>query len=282
MNKIVSINDLSIAFNTKKVLMHMSFDVYEGEIFGFLGPSGAGKTTTIKALTKQLRVRPNSIELFGKPLEDHNASVYDRLGIMTDSNDVYDALSVYDNLKFFANLKHVDLDQVDQLLKEIGLYEDRKTLAKKLSRGMRQRLILATALIHKPALLFLDEPTAALDPKTTADIHNLFQRINQNGTTIFLTTHSMEEADKLCDRIAFLDNGTIVEMGSSEALKLKYAENEVIVHYNDGTQKRVTKDQQGLQELANETKIINTIHSIEPNLETIFLAVTGRNNYDNA
>ena len=280
MKTIISIQNLSINFDDKPALNDVSFDVYDGEIFGFLGPSGAGKTTTIKAMTHQLKVPKGTIHIFDKPIEASQRATYHNLGIMTDSNDVYDNLSVYDNLLFFARIKGVDDREVEPLLQRVGLASDKKKLAKKLSKGMRQRLILATALINHPKLLFLDEPTAALDPKTTAEIHALLRSINQNGTTIFLTTHSMSEADKLCDRIAFLDGGHVVEMGEKQALKLKYAKNEVEVTYADGSQCVVTKDVAGLQHLLENANPIKTIHSNEPSLETIFLTVTGRDNYE--
>lgn len=282
MKEILTLDRVSVSYNNTPALKDISFSIYEGEIFGFLGPSGAGKTSTIKTLTKQLIPSHGEITLFGHDLKTLNTSVYENIGIMSDTNDIYDNLSVYENLKFFAEIKGVDVSEVDRLLEKIGLLEDKKKLAKKLSRGMRQRLILATAIIHKPKLLFLDEPTAALDPKTTADIHDLFRSLNREGTTIFLTTHSMDEADKLCHRIAFIDQGEIVEMGSKEALKMKYALNEINVRYENKGVVTYTKSSESLVEIseASKTDTVLTIHSNEPTLETIFLTVTGRENYE--
>lgn len=282
MKSCIKIENLSVSFKNQKAVTNLTFHVAEGEIFGFLGPSGAGKTTTIKALTKQLKIDQGRIELFGKPLSDHHSSVYDQIGIMSDSNDVYENLSVYDNLKFFASIKGMDEDVVNPLLQKIGLYEARKKPVKKLSKGMRQRLLLATAIVHKPKLLFLDEPTASLDPKTTLDIHELFYTLNKEGTTIFLTTHSMDEAEKLCDRVAFLDQGYIVEMGSCDALKLKYAQEKITVEFScDGTEvfDKSTDGLQAILKKAQQDPIVR-IHSNEPTLETIFLTVTGRDNYE--
>ncbi|QIK57057.1 ABC transporter ATP-binding protein [Erysipelothrix sp. HDW6A] len=282
MKSCLKLKDVSVMYKDVPALNNISFDVKEGEIFGFLGPSGAGKTTTIKALTKQLKTNSGTIELFGKSLNEYKDSVYDKLGIMSDSNDIYENLSVYDNLKFFAEIKGIDECLVNPLLEKVNLFRDRKKIAKNLSRGMRQRLILATAIIHQPKLLFLDEPTAALDPKTTADIHELFMSLNKSGTTIFLTTHSMEEAEKLCGRIAFLDQGSIVEMGSQESLKLKYAHDEIVVQFEDYSRESFSKDHQGLLLIANKSiqKKVMRIHSNEPSLEMIFLTVTGRDNYE--
>lgn len=282
MTTCLKMRDVSLKFKETKALDHLNFEVSEGEIFGFLGPSGAGKTTTMKALTKQLNIDTGEITLFGKDIKQCDEETYNHIGIISDSNDVYDAMSVYDNLALFAELRGVDKSEVDILLKSMGLYDDRKKLAKKLSRGMRQRLILATAIIHKPKLLFLDEPTASLDPKTTSDIHELFLELNKNGTTIFLTTHSMMEADKLCHRIAFLDQGSIVELGTSEELKLKYAHDEFVVRYKNKGIVKYPKTQEALatiqQEMNNDTLL--TLHSSEPSLEEIFLSVTGRDKYE--
>lgn len=280
MKKIISIKKLSINFDNKKAIDDLSFDVYDGEIFGFLGPSGAGKTTTIKALTQQLKVTNNTIKIFNNNIEDSSRELFNRIGIMTDTNDVYDNLSVYDNVKFFGEIRGVDDSVVNSLLNKVGLYDHRAKLAKKLSKGMRQRLILATVLIHSPQLLFLDEPTAALDPKTTVEIHKLLLSLKNSGTTIFLTTHSMSEADKLCDRIAFLDKGSIVEIGCKEELKMKYAQNEVVVKYDDNSILVVDKSRKGLERVLENNKVVKTIHSIEPDLEKIFLTVTGRDNYE--
>lgn len=284
MNKILELENVSVSYNGTLALDNISFEIKEGEIFGFLGPSGAGKTTTIKALTKQLKLKNGEIVLFDKPISLLTSSVYDDLGIMTDSNDVYESLSVEENIKFFASIRNVSNKEVEFVLKKVGLYEERKKVVKKLSKGMRQRVILASALVHKPKLLFLDEPTAALDPKTTHDIHEFLKDLNNEGTTIFLTTHSMEEAEKLCDSIAFIDQGRIVENGTRDSLIMKYAKNEIIVEYSDGNKDTFSKDAIGLMELAeiSKTRDIIKVHSNEPSLETVFLTVTGRSNYENA
>lgn len=278
MKTVLEINNLNVSFDEKQALNNLTFKVQEGEVFGFLGPSGAGKTTTIKAITGQLKVDSECIQLFGTFIEDYSSSVFDTLGVMTDSNDVYDNLSVQDNLTFFADIKNIPLVGVDTLLNRVGLYDDRKKLAKKLSRGMRQRLILASALIHQPKLLFLDEPTSALDPKTTADIHELLRDINKQGTTIFLTTHSMSEAEKLCDTIAFIDQGTVKELGTKQELQAKYARDEICIEYSDGTSFIVSKNQEGLKVLSKSSQSIKSVHSHEPSLESIYLHIMGGSN----
>lgn len=147
----------------------------EGEIFGFLGPSGAGKTTTIKLLTRQLRPGAGEIAVFGAPIARLDSAAYEQIGILSDNSGVYERMSIYENMKLFADLRGLPASRIGEVLEKVGLADAGKRVAKKLSKGMRQRLILAMAVLHRPRLLFLDEPTAALDPATTAAIHRLLR-----------------------------------------------------------------------------------------------------------
>ena len=167
---------------------------------------------------------------------------------------------------------------MEEILKKVKLWEDKDKKVKDLSKGMKQRLLLACAVIHSPKLLFLDEPTAALDPATTEEIHKLLLDLRDNGTTIFLTTHNMEEADELCDRVAFLNKGEIVELGCPSDLKLKYAKDTVAILFEDDMEITVKKDMNSLMEILkdNSGNTIKSIHSQEPNLAEIFLSLTGR------
>jgi len=268
-DKMISTKELEITFGDKKVLDNITFEVSKNEIFGFLGPSGAGKTTTIKILTKQLI--PGSGECFV------NANI-DEIGILSDNSGAYERLSVYRNLCFFAELAKVDKQNVEDILKKVKLWENKDKKVKDLSKGMKQRLLLACAVVNSPKLLFLDEPTAALDPATTEEIHKMLWDLRDNGTTIFLTTHNMEEADKMCDRVAFLNKGQIVEIGNPEDLKLKYANNEVEILFEDGTNIVTTKDTNAIADelQKNSAKQVRSIHSKESNLAEIFLSLTGR------
>ena len=171
-NDMIMTKDLSISFDNKKVLNNLTFEVIENEIFGFLGPSGAGKTTTIKILTKQLK--QESGECFVSV--DTND-----IGVLSDNSGVYERLSVYRNLCFFAELSNVDKKNVKEILKKVKLWEDKDKKVKNLSKGMRQRLLIACAVINSPKLLFLDEPTAALDPATTDEIHKLLLELKDSG-----------------------------------------------------------------------------------------------------
>lgn len=266
---IISTDKLSITFGEKKILEDITFQVKNKEIFGFLGPSGAGKTTTIKILTGQLNPSSGSSEV--------NA-LKEEIGILSDNSGAYERLTVYRNLCFFSELSKTDKKRVEEILKKVKLWEDKDKKVKDLSKGMKQRLLLACAVIHSPKLLFLDEPTAALDPATTEEIHKLLLDLRENGTTIFLTTHNMEEADELCDRVAFLNKGEIVELGCPSDLKLKYANDTVTILFEDDTEITVKKDMNSLMEILKEhsDNTIKSIHSQEPNLAEIFLSLTGR------
>lgn len=280
MNSVLSMERVSISFHQKPALQDLTFSVQEGEIFGFLGPSGAGKTTTIKLLTRQLRPDTGEIQVFGQPVASLPGEVYEQIGVLTDNSGVYERLTVWENLELFANLKGEDTKLASQALERVGLQNDHKKLAKNLSKGMRQRMILARAVFNRPKLLFLDEPTAALDPGTTRDIHELLRDLNREGTTIFLTTHNMEEADRLCHTVSFLDYGHIVESGSPEQLHLKYAKEELAAVLESGETVREEKTPQGLRNLAEllekQGGRLLTLHSQEPDLEEIFLQLTGR------
>lgn len=265
----IKAKSLSISFGNKQILNDLTFEVKQNEIFGFLGPSGAGKTTTIKILTNQLKPNSGECEVNAKK---------DEIGILSDNSGAYERLTVYRNLTFFAELSKTDLKNVEDVLKRVKLWDDKDKKVKDLSKGMRQRLLLACAVVHNPTLLFLDEPTAALDPATTEEIHKLLLDLRKKGTTIFLTTHNMEEANELCDRVAFLNKGQIVELGSPSDLKLKYANDTVNILFEDEKNITIKKDAdsiiQALKE--NSESKVKSIHSQEPNLAEIFLSLTGR------
>lgn len=268
-SNMIEVKKLSIVLGKKRVLKDLSFQVKEKEIFGFLGPSGAGKTTTIKILTKQLIPKSGSCKVEVEK---------EKIGILSDNSGCYERLTVYRNLCFFAEISKTRKEKVEEVLKKVKLYDDKDKKVKDLSKGMKQRLLLACAVLHSPKLLFLDEPTAALDPATTEEIHKLLLQLRDEGTTIFLTTHNMEEADELCDRVAFLNKGEIVEMGKPSELKLKYANDTVDILFDDNkvitTDKDIPSIIKCLKENSKES--LKSIHSQEPNLAEIFLKLTGR------
>lgn len=279
MEKIISMKNVTKDFKGKKAIKNLNFDIEEGEIFGFLGPSGAGKTTTIKLLTSQLIPTSGEIKVFGKDAYANKNEIVKKIGILSDNSGIYDRLSVIDNLMLFANINGVSKKTVLEALEKLGMSEAVKKEAKKLSKGMKQRLMIARAVIHKPRLLFLDEPTSSLDPGTTLEIHKLLRKLNEDGTTIFLTTHNMVEADKLCDRVAFINSGEIVDIGNPEELKLKYINDNIKVVLKDRRTEIMLKNNSvgalKIKALIEEGQLL-AIHSMEPSLEKIFLNLTGR------
>lgn len=278
MNEMIRLDHVGLQFGTGFSLKELTFSVGEGQVFGFLGPSGAGKTTTIKLLTRQLKKDSGEIHILGKRIEDVVRDDYEQIGILTDTNGLYERMSIEENLQFFASLRGVSKERVPELLKRMHLYEERKTPVKKCSKGMRQRTSLAMVMLHSPRLLFLDEPTSGLDPATIQEVHRLLLEMKKEGTTIFLTTHNMEEADKLCDHVGILNQGSLVTDGTPEELKLRYAEDKIRVRTKGGEVIDVRKDAEGAEvigRLLKEGKLM-TVHSQEPNLEEIFLLLTGR------
>lgn len=268
----IKVERVTKRFGNNIALNQISFSINEGEIFGFLGPSGSGKTTMINILTGQLQANSGKTELLGKDSQKLLPSDFEELGLVGDTSGYYEKLSLYNNLLLFARLYGVSKSRIEDILKQVGLYDSKDTPAEKLSTGMRQRMLLARALINYPKVLFLDEPTSGLDPTTSKKIHKLLQELKERGTTIFLTTHDMNEATLLCDNLALLNKGDLIEQGSPGEIIQKYnTEKNVAVTYSDSTKKVVR-----FEDLQQEDyKKMMTIHSCEPTLEDIFIKLTG-------
>lgn len=276
--KIIELNAASIRFGEKQVLKGVSLHVNRGEIFGLLGPSGAGKTTIINILTGQLSCEGKA-EIFGKNCRKIGREVYRRTGAVLDNCGLYERLSCEDNLKLFARIHSVPFSEIGAVLQAVGLDGCEKKAVKSFSKGMKQRLALARAILHHPDLLFLDEPTSGLDPATAAEIHTLMNHLRSRGTTVFLTTHNMDEAYHMCDRIALLHEGNIVECGVPAEICRK--------HCQTAELRIVTSDEEPLllanwpenadtvAQLIRESRL-KSIHSSEPDLGTVFLRLTGK------
>lgn len=271
--------NLSFYFADKQLLNQIDFHVQKGEIFGLLGPSGAGKTTLIKILTGQLQQKDGYAELLGKDTRRLSKAERRQVGTMMDSFGLYDRLSVYDNMSFYADICHVPHSTIDEILKNIGLYEGRRTAVSKLSKGMKNRLSLARALINNAKILFLDEPTAGLDPVTTREIQDILLKQKEKGTTIFLTTHNMFEAERLCNHVALLSKGNIIESGNPTEICRKYNHlNKLRVGLKDGGKITLENGSASAAIVKEylENDRIETIHSTEPTLETVFIELTGK------
>ena len=271
--QVIKADNLGKSFGSFKAISSLTFEVNKGEILGFLGPSGSGKTTTINILTGQLTPDQGQSSILGKSSTNLNEEDLANIGLITENSGYYEKLSLYDNLLFFAKLYDVPQGDLDDLMKRVGLYDRRKTLAEKLSTGMKQRMLLVRAIINKPQVLFLDEPTSGLDPSTSQSIHELIKELQSEGTTIFLTTHDMHEATILCDKIVLLNKGQIVEAGTPSDLIQKYnTDKRVKITYRSGKE-----DYLSFSELVqiSQTDDILTIHSCEPTLEDVFIQLTG-------
>nr|WP_285857623.1 ABC transporter ATP-binding protein [Paenibacillus lautus] len=267
------------AFGNKSALQHIQFNVHQGEIFGFLGPSGSGKTTTVKILTSQLLPTSGTVKVFGQPIHKMNDSSHKRrIGILTDNSALYERLTFQDNLELFCRLYDVESKRIAEVLEEVNLANDRQTMVKNLSKGMKQRVMLARAILHKPDLLFLDEPTSALDPVNTLHIHEGLRKLNREGTTIFLTTHNMMEAESLCDRVAFIHDGVIKAIDTPQQLRLAHADQSMTVLVKGEGKRVLQQNEESAQRIGQwmlEGRLLS-IHSNEPTLGDIFVKMTGR------
>ena len=267
------------AFGDKKVLKNVNLQIKEGEIFGLLGPSGAGKTTLINILIGQLKNTEGKCEINGKESYSLSGEDYMQLGIMMDDFGLYERMSCYDNLKFYQMLDGKGTKEIDGILENVGLLQAKKTQAMNLSKGMKNRLAFARAILRKPKVLFLDEPTSGLDPNTVEEIHNMILAERKRGTTIFLTTHNMHEAEKLCDNITLLNEGNIVEYGNPLEICRKYNhQKKFVLHLKDGRDIELEHSKESADEIKKyiENEELETIHSTEPNLEKIFMELTGK------
>ena len=222
---VIEASNLTKRFNGLVAVDHVNFEVRRGEIFGFLGPNGAGKTTTIRMFTGIIKPDEGSASILGYDIVREGLEAKEKMGIVPEMANAYVDLSAWDNLMLIGQLygvpKRLREERALRLLKDLGLYERRKHIVKSFSRGMKQKLLLCMALINDPQILFLDEPTSGLDVESQRLIRGKIREFNNDGVTVFLTTHNMNEANQLCDRIAIINKGKIVAIDSPEKLKLQ-------------------------------------------------------------
>ena len=263
----------------KCAVSDISFSVEGGSIFGFLGPSGAGKSTIQNIMTGLLPLQQGEVLYEGKSIRERKTAFFNQIGVSFEQSNLYASLTGLENLKYYAALFSVPTVKPMELLERVGLREDANKRVSNYSKGMRQRLTFARALINKPQYLFLDEPTSGLDPKTAVGIRQLILEQKSRGAAVFLTTHSMELADALSDTVAFLYGGVIAAMDTPEALKRVYGRREVRVVYREGGEERERAipmdDKAALSSFLTTADVIK-LHSQEATLEEIFLRVTGK------
>ncbi len=275
--------ELSYWYGELVAVDHVTFNVAEGEILGFLGPNGAGKTTTVKMLTGQLKPKAGKAILLGMDVAKNVEEVQGDIGVCFETTNLYEQMSAIENLRLFARLFDIRPFDGDALLKRVGLAGREKDRVESYSKGMKQRLMVARSIVNRPKVLFLDEPTAGLDPTSAENIRSIILEERERGATVFLTTHDMMEADKLSDRVAFMNQGKIVALDTPHNLKQQYGKRalkaKVLTESGELEDREVILDTpetpNAVQELFAQEKVV-TIHSEEATLEDIFISITGR------
>jgi fluoroquinolone transport system ATP-binding protein len=280
----IEVKDLLFTYHGQALptLKNISFEVDDKEIFGFLGPSGAGKSTTQKVLTGVLKNYMGSVMLRGVEVNNIGKKFYENIGVAFEFPNLYLKFTALENLKLFSSFYTCEKHDPEELLKKVGLWEDRNLAVEAFSKGMRMRLNFIRAILHKPKLLFLDEPTSGLDPVNSRIIKDIILGLRDAGTTVFLTTHNMADADELCNRIAFMIDGQLPIIESPRKLKLQHGKKSVMVRYRENNDERSAEfelealgENKEFQRVINECPI-ETIHTQEATLEDIFIKVTGK------
>ena len=284
MNKVtISARDLTYRYGDLTAVDHINFEVGEGEVLGFLGPNGAGKTTTVRMLTGQLRPSEGSAFILDEDISQAAKQVQQYLGVSFETTNLYEDMSALENLALFARLFNLRNFNAMELLEKVGLFGREKDRVSNYSKGMKQRLMLARALINHPRILFLDEPTDGLDPVSSQTIHAIIREASAGGTTVFLTTHDMVEADRLSHRVAFINNGRIAAMDQPAVLKQHYGKRTLKIEVQDGQGGTQThsipldgsETAKEVEEAFASGNVL-TAHTEEATLEDIFIQITGR------
>lgn len=262
------------------VINGINFEIKKGEIFGFLGPSGAGKSTTQKILIKILDGYKGKISYHGKDIAEYKDEFYEEIGVSFEMPIHFSKMTAMENINFFLKL-YKNNANVEDLMKQVGLWEDRNKMVGEFSKGMKIRLNIVRALLNNPNMLFLDEPTNGLDPKNAMILKDMIRFFRSHGGTVFITSHIMADIDQLCDRVAFIVDGKIIEMDTPRNLKIKYGKRSMYLEYKENNKTigvefpmdGIGKNEEFLNLL--QTKEVETLHSGETTLEDIFIHVTG-------
>lgn len=277
----IQVSNLTFSYTKKFFIRDMSFSVSEGEIFGFLGPSGAGKSTLQKILLGMLPGYQGSAIVNGTECKEHKSDFYESIGVDFEFSTMYEKLSAKENLLFFSSLYRRQTRSIEELLRMVGLENDADKRVSDYSKGMKSRLNFIKSLVHDPKLLFLDEPTSGLDPTNSRLMKDIILEEKNRGKTILLTTHNMQDAAELCDRVAFIVGGQIFALDSPHNLIMSKGAAKVSYTWSDNGEQtgscsldRLSEDKQ-LNKLIAENRLLS-IHSSEPTLNDIFMEITGR------
>jgi fluoroquinolone transport system ATP-binding protein len=281
----IQVRDLNFTYRKsgKKAIHDMNFDIHNGEVFGFLGPSGAGKTTTQRLIIGLLRNYSGHIEVLGKERSQWGKDFYEQIGVAFDFPNLYIKLTAKENLQLIGAYYKTGIENPDKLLDRVGLLPDRDVRVESFSKGMKMRLNFIRSIMHHPELMFFDEPTSGLDPVNAHIIKEIILEQKASGRTVFLTTHNMTVAEQLCDRVAFIVDGRIVVSGSPKDLMIEHGRKRVKIEYQyngklleaEFEMHHIAQNKSFMEIL--ETADIKTIHSCEATLEDIFIKLTGRN-----
>lgn len=306
--KILEIENLTKKYKNKTAVDNLSFEVNEGEIVGLLGPNGSGKSTTINSILQLLNYSEGKIKIFGKTMKPNSYETKGKIGVVFQDVSVFDELTVYENLDYFCGLyikeKQKRKEYVEDAIKLVGLENFKKYYPKQLSGGLLRRLNIACGIVHKPKLIFLDEPTVAVDPQSRNNILDGIKKLRENGATIIYTTHYMEEVEILCDRVIIIDKGKIIAQGSCDELKtITNIEEKVTVETEDLNMKYIEQLEElsNIKEVTYDGKILlitykkgknnlvelieylknkkikyEKIYSERPTLNDVFLELTGK------
>ena len=302
----IDVSNLKKSFDTVDALKGISFNILQGECYGLLGPNGAGKTTTISIMSTMIKPDEGEVNIAGYDLRKNPLDCKRNIGVVTQEIALYNELSAYDNLLFWGSMYKVPrrelTERIDETLDLLGLADRKNDKVKTYSGGMKRRVNIASSLLHRPKVLFMDEPTIGIDPQSRNLIFEVIEKLHDEGMTIIYTTHYMEEAERLCDRIGIIDNGEIIAQGTLNELKTSGSMKEsVVISYTNLTDERyhtIEKEWNDLQRFEDTIHFYSTniqgdlskiiimcnkfgldmryIDIQKINLETIFLSLTGK------
>jgi ABC-2 type transport system ATP-binding protein len=275
----ITVTDLTKNYGRRMVVDHVSFALQDGQTLGLLGPNGAGKSTTMRMLMGLTRPTSGSAAILNYDLHTQTKQIQARIGVVFEKPNLFENLSGYQNLTFFCQLHQKPVTLVRPLLERMGLWERAHDPVKIYSKGMRQRILIIRALVHRPQVLFLDEPCSGLDPVSTRMIRDYLLELKAQGITILLTSHDMEEVDELCDLIGFINHGKLITLAPKQELKATYGGNQLKVAYQDGSDTREVlldplTDLPQLTTWYQENRVI-AVRSTEASLAEIFRKLSG-------